>query len=173
MKERCVEEKVLRCIRENAMLETGDDVTVALSGGADSVALLWVLRTLAPTLGLTLRAAHFHHGLRGAEADRDADFCAKLCADWEIPFSLGRGNAAARAAETGESVEEAARREESDTEDADKDAPEDGIPAVSTRRDITRPKVVLSVVPSTRKRMIFFSFAIAIPPRKAERTGNF
>lgn len=104
-----MEDKVFRFLRDNDLITPGDDVTVALSGGADSVALLWVLRTLAPTLGLTLRAAHFHHGLRGAEADRDADFCAKLCADWEIPFSLGRGNAAARAAETGESVEEAAR----------------------------------------------------------------
>jgi len=104
-----MERKVLQYVRDHALLQAGDDVTVALSGGADSVSLLWLLRTLAPTLGITLRAAHFHHGLRGAEADRDADFCARLCADWEIPFSLGRGDAAARAAETGESVEEAAR----------------------------------------------------------------
>lgn len=104
-----MEEKVLRFLRENALLERGDDVTVALSGGADSVALLWVLRTLAPALGIGLRAAHFHHGLRGAEADRDADFCRSLCADWGIPFSLGRGDVADRAAQSGESLEEAAR----------------------------------------------------------------
>lgn len=104
-----MEDKVFRFLRDNTLLSPGDDVTVALSGGADSVALLWVLRRLAPTLGITLRAAHFHHGLRGAEADRDADFCARLCADWGVPFSLGRGDAAARAAETGESLEEAAR----------------------------------------------------------------
>lgn len=104
-----MEDKVFRFLQDNALLQAGDDVTVALSGGADSVALLWVLRSLAPRLGITLRAAHFHHGLRGAEADRDADFCARLCADWEIPFSLGRGDVAGRAAETGESIEEAAR----------------------------------------------------------------
>ena len=104
-----MEEKVFRYIRENALLEAGDDVTVALSGGADSVALLRVLRVLAPRLGITLRAAHFHHGIRGAEADRDAAFCRALCAGWEIPFSLGRGDAPARAKQSGESLEEAAR----------------------------------------------------------------
>lgn len=104
-----MQEKVLRFIHDNTLLQPGDDVTVALSGGADSVALLWVLRALAPALGITLRAAHFHHGLRGPEADRDAEFCRTLCGNWEIPFSLGRGDAAARAAETGESLEEAAR----------------------------------------------------------------
>ena len=104
-----MEDKVLRFIRDNGLIDPGDDVTVALSGGADSVALLWVLRALAPRLGLTLRAAHFHHGLRGAEADRDAEFCAALCADWAVPFSLGSGDVTARAAETGESLEEAAR----------------------------------------------------------------
>lgn len=104
-----MEEKVLQLIRDCALLAPGDDVTVALSGGADSVALLWVLRRLAPELGLTLRAAHFHHGIRGQEADRDADFCRALCARWEIPFTLGRGDAPARAQQTGESLEEAAR----------------------------------------------------------------
>ncbi len=104
-----MEEKVLRYIRENELLDAGDDVTVALSGGADSVALLWVLQALAPRLGIRVRAAHFHHGIRGAEADRDADFCRELCEDWQIPFVLGRGDVPARAAETGESLEEAAR----------------------------------------------------------------
>ena len=102
-------ETVYRYIRENSLLEPGDDVTAALSGGADSVALLWVLRSLAPRLGITLRAAHFHHGIRGEEADRDAEFCRGLCQRWEIPFTLGRGDAPARAKACGESLEEAAR----------------------------------------------------------------
>lgn len=105
----CMEQKVLRFLREYELLAPGDDVTVALSGGADSVALLWVLRTLAPRLELCLRAAHYHHGIRGAEADRDADFCHRLCEDWQIPFSMERGDAPARARQTGESLEEAAR----------------------------------------------------------------
>ena len=104
-----MEQKVYRYIRDHALLRSGDEVTVALSGGADSVALLWVLRSLAERLGVRLRAAHFHHGIRGPEADRDAAFCRQLCADWSVPFDLGRGDAPARAAETGESLEEAAR----------------------------------------------------------------
>lgn len=104
-----MEDKVYRFIKQYKLLESGDDVTVALSGGADSVALLWTLRRLGPQLGITLRAAHFHHGIRGEEADRDAEFCHSLCAQWEIPFTLGRGDAPVRAKTTGESLEEAAR----------------------------------------------------------------
>lgn len=104
-----MEEKVFRYIRDNALLEPGEIVTAALSGGADSVALLWVLRALTPRLGITLRAAHFHHGIRGEEAERDAEFCRDLCLQWDIPFTLGRGDAPNRAKQTGESLEEAAR----------------------------------------------------------------
>ena len=104
-----MEKKVYHYIQDNQLLSPGDDVTVALSGGADSVALLWLLRELAHRLGIRLRAAHFHHGLRGEEADRDAEFCRALCADWEIPFTLGRGDVKAWAAAEGESLEEAAR----------------------------------------------------------------
>jgi tRNA(Ile)-lysidine synthase len=73
------------------------------------VALLAALRALAPQLGVTLRAAHFHHGIRGAEADRDEAFCRALCESWGVPFRSGRGDAAAFAAERGLSLETAAR----------------------------------------------------------------
>ena len=100
---------VRNTIRDYAMLAAGDTVTVALSGGADSTALLLVLRALAPELGIRLRAAHFHHGLRGTEADRDAEFCRALCLEHGIPFELGRGDAAAHAKASGKSLEDAAR----------------------------------------------------------------
>jgi tRNA(Ile)-lysidine synthase len=67
------------------MLRGGETVLAAVSGGADSVALLSVLRELAPALGLTLHAAHVHHGLR-AEADRDARSVEALCARLGVPF---------------------------------------------------------------------------------------
>ncbi|MGH7730305.1 MAG: ATP-binding protein, partial [Candidatus Eiseniibacteriota bacterium] len=49
----------------------GERLLVAVSGGADSVALLLGLHALAPELGLGLHAAHLNHGLRGAESDGD------------------------------------------------------------------------------------------------------
>ena len=103
------ERKVLAWLEETGMLPAGSVVTAALSGGTDSVALLALLRALAPELGIEVRAAHFHHGLRGAEADRDEAFCRELCAGWEIPFCAGRGDAAAHAAAEKMSLEEAAR----------------------------------------------------------------
>lgn len=66
----------------------GQRVLVALSGGADSVALLHLLR--ADGLELELAAAHVHHGVRGAEADEDAAYCEGLCAGLGIPFHLLR-----------------------------------------------------------------------------------
>jgi tRNA(Ile)-lysidine synthase len=66
----------------------GRRILVALSGGPDSVALLHLLRH--PDLALDLEVAHVHHGVRGAEADEDADFCARLCRELGVPFNLLR-----------------------------------------------------------------------------------
>jgi tRNA(Ile)-lysidine synthase len=91
-------------------------LAVALSGGADSVALLRALAARRQELGLVLHAAHLHHGLRGAEADGDLEFCRELAAKLEIPFHEARVDTAQEAradAKTGkpaESIEEAARR---------------------------------------------------------------
>ena len=71
------------------MLRGGEAVLVAVSGGADSVALLDVLHALAPELRLTLHAIHVHHGLR-AQGDADAAFARGLCAERGIPFRLER-----------------------------------------------------------------------------------
>lgn len=92
-----------------ACLPEGGSVCCAVSGGADSMALLWCLHLLAEPYHLTVSAAHFNHRLRGAESDRDAAFVAEFCAAHAIPLTMGSGDAAARAAETGESLEEAAR----------------------------------------------------------------
>ncbi len=66
----------------------GQRVLVALSGGADSTALLHLLR--ARDLALDLEAAHVHHGVRGEEADDHASFCESLCAELSLPFHLLR-----------------------------------------------------------------------------------
>lgn len=87
-----------------ADLPTEAPIAVALSGGADSVALLCLLRGKQG-----LCAVHVHHGIRGAEADRDAAFCESLAKKFNIPFHLLRIDAPAIARQTGESLETAAR----------------------------------------------------------------
>jgi tRNA(Ile)-lysidine synthase len=97
---------------DQSLLTAGERVCVALSGGADSVALLLALheanQAKAP-LGVVLSAVHVHHGLRGAEADGDEAFVRELCARLGVPLAVERVDVAARRAEEREGVEEAAR----------------------------------------------------------------
>jgi tRNA(Ile)-lysidine synthase len=79
---------------------------VGVSGGCDSVVLLDLLRRAGFT---NLVVAHFHHGLRGATATRDAEFVKKLAEASKSEFVLGRGRTRARAVGRKESIEEAAR----------------------------------------------------------------
>jgi len=91
-------------------------VIVGLSGGADSVALLRILTARASELGLVVHAAHLHHGLRGAEADADLEFCRELATKLDVAFHEARVDTAAAAepdpktAKPRETIEEAARR---------------------------------------------------------------
>ena len=80
------ENKILNTIKEKNLINEGDSVLVALSGGADSVALIYILHALSEKLNINISAAHVHHGIRGDEADNDALFCEKLCKDMNIPF---------------------------------------------------------------------------------------
>jgi tRNA(Ile)-lysidine synthase len=70
------------------MFSPGDRVAVAVSGGADSVCLLHVLRELAPRWNLTLGILHVNHNLRGDASRSDADFAASLAAAFNLPFFL-------------------------------------------------------------------------------------
>ena len=63
--------KLLSFLRAQTMVKPGDKVICAVSGGADSMALLWVMYLLKDKLAISLEAAHFNHNLRGAESDRD------------------------------------------------------------------------------------------------------
>lgn len=71
------------------MLQGGETVLTAVSGGADSIALLDVLRSLGSPWSLSLHAIHVHHGLR-PEADADAEFVRALCARMGVPLSVER-----------------------------------------------------------------------------------
>lgn len=101
--------EIKRYIEANQLIRPGDGVVVGLSGGPDSVFLLYALHTLRARMGFTLRAVHVHHGIRGAEADRDEAFSEKLCAKLDIPFQAVHVAAPAYAAQHGLSLEEAAR----------------------------------------------------------------
>ena len=83
--------KLLKFIREQEMIRPGDRVVCAVSGGADSVALLFALYLLKEKLEITLEAAHFNHHLRGEESDRDEAFVAELCDRYDIPLHRGGG----------------------------------------------------------------------------------
>lgn len=101
--------KVLAWCREQALFAPGAQVVCAVSGGADSTAMLHCLFSLQSELGITVSAAHYNHHLRGAEADRDENFVRELCKGLGIALRVSGGDVAAHAARTGESVEEAAR----------------------------------------------------------------
>ena len=102
--------EVLAWMQAQRMTEPGDTVVCAVSGGADSVSMLHVLLSLQDTLGIRVEAAHFNHHLRGAESDRDEAFVRQLCASLGVPLHTGGGDVQARAAQTHESLEEAARK---------------------------------------------------------------
>ncbi|MBF0516676.1 MAG: tRNA lysidine(34) synthetase TilS [Nitrospirae bacterium] len=76
--------KIKETIAKYSMLSDGDTVIVGLSGGADSVTLLYCLRELA--MGLTLYAVYIDHGLRPVETPREIEFCANLCYTIGVSF---------------------------------------------------------------------------------------
>ncbi len=98
--------KLLAFCREQAMIVPGDRIVCAVSGGADSMALLWAMYLLRDKLDITLECAHFNHQLRGSESDRDAAFVRQFCEDYNIPFHYGTEKV-----EAGEKGLEAAARD--------------------------------------------------------------
>lgn len=78
-------QSVLTAIESFSLLSS-DNITVALSGGADSVALLHALCALRDKLGLNISAAHLNHMIRGEEALRDESFVKQLCCDMGVPL---------------------------------------------------------------------------------------
>src|SRR4051794_22704766 len=99
-----------------SLLRPGLRLAIGLSGGADSTALVRALVERSRELGLVLHVAHLHHGLRGAEAHADRDFCRKMAESLGLPFHESRVDTAAEAradpakGKSAETIEEAARR---------------------------------------------------------------
>lgn len=104
-----LEQKALCALRQYSLFSQGDRIAVGVSGGADSVALLRFLAALRPQFGWDLVVCHIHHGLRGAEADRDERFVRALAEQQGLPCAVSRIDAAALALRDHISVEEAGR----------------------------------------------------------------
>lgn len=104
-----MQKKVKAFIRENNMIDPKDRVIVAVSGGADSICLLHLLDEMKEELQTELHVVHVHHGLRGEEADRDADFVEKEAKRRKLPCKVIRRNVAEYAKIKGLSFEEAGR----------------------------------------------------------------
>lgn len=101
--------KIKKTIKKYRMLEAGDKVVVGVSGGPDSMALLYVLNHIKKDYNLTLKVAHLNHGFRGKEAEGEAQFVEKMSQKLELPFEVKTFDVPAYKMEHSLSSQEAAR----------------------------------------------------------------
>jgi tRNA(Ile)-lysidine synthase len=104
-----LESKVVDFIQRYSLVSPGEIVVVGVSGGADSVCLLYVLAKWQEGLGIKLHVAHLNHRLRGGESEADAKYVSNLAGSLGIPITVDRQDVAAYRIERNFSVEEAAR----------------------------------------------------------------
>src|SRR5258708_24817457 len=102
--------RVQNAIEKQGFLRAGERVGVAVSGGADSVALLLLLVELRKRLGIVLSGVHFNHKLRGRDSDADEKFTANLAEKYGLAFHAGRADIAAKARSNKANLEDTARR---------------------------------------------------------------
>ena len=102
--------KLLEFVNKNKILEYGDSVILGVSGGADSICMLHLLDSVKKELGLKLYVVHIHHGIRGEEADRDAEFVRQASENLGVPCRIFHLNIPAIAQEKKMSEEEAGRQ---------------------------------------------------------------
>ena len=103
-------QRLLASLKKREMMRPGDRVGVAVSGGADSVALLLLLLELREKLGVVLSVVHFNHKLRGKASDADEQFVAKLAAKHGLEFHTASVHVAKKAKEKRANLEDTARR---------------------------------------------------------------
>ena len=104
-----LEQQVFESVRRGGLLKDGDLVLAAVSGGADSVCLLLILKELEAVLGVRLEAVTVNHGIRGLDADADVEFVRELCLEQGIPVHVCRADVPEMVRREQLSEEEAAR----------------------------------------------------------------
>ena len=82
--------RIVRTIKDRQLFSPGHHLLIAVSGGPDSVALLSLMATLAPSWRLGLTVVHFNYGLRGSESDGDEAFVSSFCRSRNIPLIVRR-----------------------------------------------------------------------------------
>lgn len=102
-------EKVKKTINKYHMLESRDRVIVGVSGGPDSMALLYVLNQIKKRYNVALKVAHLNHGFRGEEAQREAQFVEGIAKKLWLPFELKSFNVPSYKKTSSLSSQEAAR----------------------------------------------------------------
>jgi tRNA(Ile)-lysidine synthase len=109
-----VQKRILRVVdhtlHTHSMIQIGDAVLVGVSGGPDSVALVHILRALAPKYGLKLAIAHLNHGLRQNASDSDQAFVTALAEKFQMPLYAEKQDVRHYKKSRHLSVEEAARQ---------------------------------------------------------------
>ena len=100
--------KVKQFIKQFHMICPNDHIVVGLSGGADSVCLLYLLCQIKKEIPFTLSAIHIHHGLR-KESDREAAFVKELCDTWKVPCRIEKIDVYSYQKEHHTGIEESAR----------------------------------------------------------------
>mgnify|MGYP000852373627 FL=1 len=102
--------KVLKTIREYNLIEDKDNIVVGVSGGPDSMTLLYVLLDIKKEIHMNIYVAHVNHGVRGKEADEDEEYVRKISKSLGLPFYSKRIDMEGYAKENKLSSEEAGRK---------------------------------------------------------------
>lgn len=110
IKSKAIEQKIIRFINEQKLIESGDKILIALSGGPDSVFLLHFLNKYKQKYEISIGAAHLNHLLRGRDSDRDEIFCEAICDELQIPIISTRKDVKKISVKNKQSIEVAARK---------------------------------------------------------------
>lgn len=102
--------KVLNFINKNKILQYGDSVILGVSGGADSICMLYLLKDISSEMNLTLYVVHINHHIRGKQAQNDADYVKDVCRKLNVDFKQIDADVPLMVKQTGMTEEEAAVR---------------------------------------------------------------